>query len=114
MTDKTKRPADAAASAGPRKIDRLGSKISPPNNPNASTSQAPCPADTAGESDCAYFRVRASATTRLRLPWPGEYPDDFLQRGGAVAIVRVIVTRDAAGRPMRGRRSLLFCEGGSA
>jgi hypothetical protein len=112
MNHKTKRPADAAASAGPRKTDRLGSKISSTNNANGSTSQAPCPADDAGEDDWTYFRARPGVNTRTRLPFENEYHACVLLPGRP-AFVHVEIERDAD-RQLKRRRRLRFCEGGTA
>jgi hypothetical protein len=117
MNPKTARPADAAASAGPRKIDQLAREIGPTNNPKPAELQAPpLLADTAGEDDRTCFGRRPGAATRLRLPWPSEYPADFIAHGGGVAFVRItVVKRDSAtGQPTRVARRLQFCEGGNA
>jgi len=73
------------------------------------------PPDNRGEDDWTYFRRRPGAAVRTRLPFPNEFPDDFMEYGGGVAFVRITVERDAAtGEPTRGARSLMFCEGGNA
>jgi hypothetical protein len=116
MIRKTKRPADAAASAGPR-IDpqRLASTaIDPSNNHSPDRPQASCPADNRGEDDWAYFRARPGAAVRTRFALPGEFPSDFLEHGGAIPYVRVAVVRDDNGLPVWAARSVQFCEGGSA
>jgi hypothetical protein len=72
--------------------------------------------DDSGESDFDYFRRYPGATARLRLPWPTEFPADFMEQRGGVAFVRItVIKRDVAtGRPTRVARSLRFCSGGSA
>jgi hypothetical protein len=111
---KTVRPAIAQTMNGPRGSDRLGSRINPPNNPNASTSQAPCPADNRGEDDYAYFTARPGINSRVRFPFENEFPVCVLLPG-ASAFVRISIDRDADGEPKRrARRALRFCEGGHA
>jgi hypothetical protein len=70
--------------------------------------------DDRGEDDWSFFRARPGAATRTRFPLPNEFPDDFLEHGGAVAFVRVAVTRDDRGQPAWAARSVLFRSGGSA
>jgi hypothetical protein len=114
MIQKTKKPADAATSSG-LQIEQVSTTLNLSNNPKPAKPQAPpLLADTAGEDDWTYFRQRPGATTRTRLPFLNEYPDDFMEYGGGVAFVRITVERDQQGEPTRGARSLTFCEGGSA
>jgi hypothetical protein len=115
MASNTAKAAHRGDGGDLRGIDRLGSKISPPNNPNASTSQAPSFAlDDRAESDFAYFRARPTARTRNRLPFAGEFSPDVMDQDGLDCFVHAIVERNAAGQPMRRARWLLFCEGGTA
>jgi hypothetical protein len=69
-----------------------------------------CPApDDAGEDDFQYFIARPGITTRIRLPFPNEFP------GVQPAYVRISIERDAYDLPKRrARRLLCFCEGGTA
>jgi hypothetical protein len=73
------------------------------------------PPDVTGEDDWAYFRRRPGAVVRVRLPFPREFPDDFLEHdGGTAFFVRIAVSRDAAGEPVWGARSVTRCQGGRA
>lgn len=113
MTHKTKRPADAATSAGPRVDQRLvRTTITPTNSLKSAGPQATPLPDDRGEDDWTYFRRRPGAVTRLRLPFEDEYPACVLLPGRP-AFVRIQVERDANGRLKR-CRSLRFCKGGSA
>jgi hypothetical protein len=111
MNHKT-RPATAAAADRSLSIDQQLERQT--NTATASTSQASYPADDAGEDDWQYFRRRPGATTRTRFPLASEFPDDFLEHGGAVAFVRVAVVRDGRGQPVWAARSVMFRSGGSA
>jgi len=114
MAPDTTKPASGLSAEPVSESEFLpGSKLSS-NTPNASTSQAPCPADDAGEDDWQYFGRRPHVSTRTRFALPAEFPDDFLEHGGAVAVVRVAVTRDGRGQPVWAARSVLFRSGGSA
>jgi hypothetical protein len=112
MIQKKRRPPDVASSGGPG-IDqpRNGQIITPkPARPQA----PPLPPDDRGEDDWTFFRARPGAATRTRFALPNEFPADFLEHGGAVAFVRVAVTRDDNGEPAWAARSVLFCSGGCA
>jgi hypothetical protein len=102
-------PAHPSEDDGEARRDLLGSSSS--NTPSLDQLQAPCPADTAGEDDWQYFRRRKAATTRIRLPFPDEFPVCVLLPGRP-AYVRVWVER--ADRQLKRRRRLQFCEGGTA
>jgi hypothetical protein len=110
---KTARPATAETVNGPRKSDQPGSEISPTNTPSPAKLQAP---DDRGESDHDYFTARPHARHRIRAAFPGEFPRKLLKqgRGGRQAVVIVAIERDAAGRPIRRARSLVFPDGGRA
>jgi hypothetical protein len=71
-------------------------------------------ADDAGQSDFEYFSARPHARIRNRLPFDGEFSAAILDEGGLDCFVHAIVERDAAGRPTRRARWLLFCQGGRA
>jgi hypothetical protein len=107
MTHRT-RPATVATADRSLRIERLGSRLDPPNTPNAAPPQAP---DDRGESDYAFFLARPGVNTRIRLPFPNE----FVLEPGRGAVVTVLIERDDAGQPKRrARRRLRFCEGGTA
>jgi hypothetical protein len=105
------RPAIAQTMNGPRGSDQLGSRISPSNTLSSSKPQA---ADDRGEDDWMFFRARPDAIIRTRFPLPGEFPDDFLEHGGAVPFVRVCIVRDDNGLPVWAARNVTFRSGGSA
>jgi hypothetical protein len=113
MIQKTKRPADVAASAGPREIDQLAREINPTNSPKPDELQA---ADDTGESDHDFFVARPHARHRMiRAAFTGEFPRKILKQGrGHQAVVIVAIERDADGRPTRRARSLVFPNGGTA
>jgi hypothetical protein len=112
MTRKAKRPADVAASAGPRELDHLAREISATNSPKPAELQAP---DSRVESDFDYFRAHPGAATRTRLAFPGEFtPADLAEGGGLDCFVIAIVERASDGRPTRRARWLQFCQGGNA
>jgi hypothetical protein len=116
MIQKTKRPADAAASAGPREIDQLAREIDPSNSPKPDQLQAPLLADTVGESDLAYFRRRPNISSRKRLAFEGEPPAGVLERDeyDNVAFINVRLVRDAAGKPATILREIVYGEWGTA
>jgi hypothetical protein len=113
ISPKRTKPASAETAGELRGIQQLGSRLNPsPNTPSPARLQAP---DDAGESDWAFFRARPGATIRTRLPFPDEFPDDFIACGGGVAFVRVAVVRDDRGLPVWAARSVMFCiQGGNA
>jgi hypothetical protein len=67
------------------------------------------------DSDTAYFLAHRDARTRIRLPFPLEFPRRFLKAGaGRQAIVIVAVHRDAqTGEPTTRARALTFAPGGN-
>jgi hypothetical protein len=102
-----KRPAIAQTMNGPQKSNRPGS-LEQTNIPNAAKPQAPSLlADTAGESDLAYFRARPGVDGRKRLAFEGEGYD-------SAAFISVAVRRDAAGLPTRILRAAIYGEWGRA
>jgi hypothetical protein len=111
---KRTKPATAETVGRLRGID-LARQPDPSNTLTAPKSQAPpCPTDDAGESDLTFFSRRPDVNTRTRLPFPNEFPAGVLEPGRC-AFVRVLIERDADGRPKRrARRRLRFCEGGTA
>jgi hypothetical protein len=109
---KTARPA--IGDGPPLKSDERPGSLDQTNIPDTANSQAPLLADTAGENDWEYFGRRPAAAVRTRFPLEGEFPDDFLEHGGAVPFVRVAVVRDDNGLPVWAARSVQFCSGGSA
>jgi hypothetical protein len=114
ISQKKTKPAIAQTMNGPRDSSSLGSGLDQSNTPSLGQPQAPLPPDNRGESDWEYFRARPGVATRTRLPFPREYPDDFLEYGGGAAFLHIAVTRDRNGEPTWCDRRLQFCEGGSA
>ena len=91
----------------------IASKARPSNYSPADA--RPALADDRGEDDWAFFRARPGATIRTRLPFPNEFPADFIACGGGAAFVRVAVTRDDRGLPVWASRNVMFCiQGGNA
>ena len=107
----TAKPA-SGLSAGPvSKIEQVGTELVPSNTPKPAELQAP---DISGESDYAFFSRRPGIDSRIRLPFPDEFPVCVLLPGRP-AFVRVwMIQRDPDGRPLRRRRALRFCKGGTA
>lgn len=70
--------------------------------------------DDAGEDDASFFRARPQARTRVRVPFPGEFPHRLLKRSrGRQLIVVVTVNRHpVTGEPTRRARAVLFADGG--
>lgn len=112
MTFKTARPV---IGDGPlKKSDNRPGSLDQTNIPDTAKPQAPLLADTAGESDYAFFAKRPDVHIRTRLPFPNEYPVCVLAPGRA-AYVQILIDRDAAGAPKRrARRRLRFATGGTA
>jgi hypothetical protein len=71
---KTPKPAPARHGKPVSKVEQLGGRLYPSNNPNATRPQAPPLPDDSGESDLEYFTARPHVSTRTRLPFPGEFP----------------------------------------
>jgi len=73
-------------------------------------------ADDIGEDDWTFFRARPNERSRIRSPFPGEFPRKILKQGrGRQAVVIVAIDRDAVtGEPRTRGRGILFVEGGRA
>jgi hypothetical protein len=102
-------PASQSTSRQHR-VDSESGIASKPCLSNFSPADA-CPAVVA---DRDFFRSHVDASHRHRFPLENEFPRATLDAGGLAAIVRVVVVRDHIGRPVRGRRTLRFCQGGNA
>jgi len=71
--------------------------------------------DHAAEDDIEFFHRRPYARTRIRAPFPGEFPRKLLRRAQVrELVVLVAIERDANGQPMRRGRGVYFTDGGSA
>jgi hypothetical protein len=77
---------------------------------------APPMVDDCGEDDFAYFRRRPDVSSRLRLPFPDEFPADVIElaRGRSMArgamVVIVVIDRDSAGNPTTRGRGISFSD----
>jgi len=99
---------------GPRDPDQLAREIDPTNNPNASTSQAPCPADDVGQSDYDYFVAHPGVDSRVRLPFADEVLPELMGQGSRRAFIHVFIIRNSDGSPGTRARAVFYSEGGTA
>jgi hypothetical protein len=110
----TTKPASGLSAEPVSGSVRLGSRIDPTINPSGSISQAPYPADTAGESDLEYFRRRPNVDSRNRVAFDGEPPEALRDFEAEIAFIRIKLKRDADGKPATIRREIVFGEWGCA
>jgi hypothetical protein len=79
-----------------------------PRSADFPTAAELCPAPV--ESDFAYFEARPWARSRIRAPFPDEFPPEFLtHRDGGTAVVIVTVARRADGGTTKISRTV-FCD----
>jgi hypothetical protein len=94
-----------------------GARHSPaPSPPRGDSDPEESRFDASGEDDFTFFRRRPHERTRIRSPFPGEFPRKILkQHRGRTAVVIVAVDRDpVTGDPRNRARGVLFVEGGRA
>ena len=76
--------------------------------------QAP-PPDDCGQSDYDYFAARPDIDSRVRLPFPDEFPPGVLE-DSRCAFVRVFIIRNQDGSPGTRSRAIFYSDidGGTA
>jgi hypothetical protein len=113
---KTPKPAPARHGKPVSKVEQLGGRLFPSNNPNATRPQARPLPDDSGEGDLEFFRARPGINSRNRLVFDGEPPAALLERDdeSEIAFIRVQLERDADGKPATILREIIFGEWGRA